>query len=79
MPIVAVTPHERTVRQLSMSWGVETLLSEHAGNTDDGIWHAVQGAVEAGFASPGDVVVVIAGSPYEKATVADTLRLVRIR
>jgi len=34
--------------------------------------------VEAGFASPGDVVVVIAGSPYEKDPVADTLRLVRI-
>ena len=53
MPIVAVTPHERTLRQLSMSWGVETLLSEHAGNTDDGIWRAVRQAVEAGFASPG--------------------------
>jgi pyruvate kinase len=79
MPIVAVTPHERTVRQLSMSWGVETLLSEHSGNTDDGIWSAVEKAVEAGFASPGDVVVVIAGSPYEKDPVADTLRLVRIR
>jgi len=78
MPIVAVTPHERTVRQLSMSWGVETLLSEHAGNTDDGIWRAVRQVVEAGFASPGDVVVVIAGSPYEKDPVADTLRLVRI-
>ena len=35
-------------------------------------------AVEAGFATPGDVVVVI-GSPYEKEPVADTLRLVRIR
>ncbi len=79
MPIVAVTPHERTVRQLAMSWGVETLLSAHPGNTDDGIWHAVRQAVEAGFASPGDVVVVIAGSPYEKDPVADTLRLVRIK
>jgi pyruvate kinase len=54
------------------------LLSEHAGNTDDGIWRAVRQAVEAGFAVAGDVVVVIAGSPYEKEAVADTLRLVRI-
>jgi pyruvate kinase len=78
MPIVAVTPHERTLRQLSMSWGVETLLSERSGNTDDGIWSAVQKAVEAGFATQGDVVVVLAGSPYEKDPVADTLRLVRV-
>jgi pyruvate kinase len=79
MPIVAVTPNERTVRQLSMSWGVETLLSAQSGNTDQGTWHAVQEAVKAGFAAPGDVVVVIAGSPYEKEPVADTLRIVRIR
>jgi DNA-binding MurR/RpiR family transcriptional regulator len=39
----------------------------------------VQEAVKAGFAAPGDVVVVIAGSPYEKEPVADTLRIVRIR
>jgi pyruvate kinase len=79
MPIVAVTPRERTVRQLAMSWGVETLLSEHSGNTDEGIWSAVEKAVGAGFATTGDVVLVIAGSPYEKEPVADTLRLVRIR
>jgi pyruvate kinase len=78
MPIVAVTPHERTLRQLQMSWGVEALVSEQAGNTDDGIWNAVQEAVKAGYAAKGDVVVVIAGSPYEKDPVADTLRLVRI-
>lgn len=78
MPIVAVTPNERTVRQLSMSWGVDTLLSEQSGNSDAGIWRAVQEAVEAGFASPGDVVVVLAGSPYEHEPVADTLRIVRI-
>jgi pyruvate kinase len=62
-----------------MSWGVETLLSAQSGNTDQGTWHAVQEAVKAGFAAPGDVVVVIAGSPYEKEPVADTLRIVRIR
>jgi pyruvate kinase len=79
MPIVAVTPHERTVRQLSMSWGVETLVSQHSANNDDHIWLAVQQAADAGFASPGDVVVVLAGSSYEKDHVADTMRIVRIR
>jgi pyruvate kinase len=79
MPIVAVTPSERTLRQLSMSWGIETLRSEHSADTDEDIWRAVQEAVGAGFASPGDVVVIIAGSPYEQESVADTLRIVRIR
>src|SRR6202042_2334081 len=32
MPIVAVTPSERTFRQLSMSWGVQPLLAENSAN-----------------------------------------------
>jgi len=78
MPIVAVTPNERTFRQLSMSWGVETLLARQSASTDDDTWLAVLQVVAAGFAKPGDVVVVIAGSPYETNPVADTMRLVRI-
>jgi hypothetical protein len=35
--------------------------------------------VNAGFVSSGDVVAVIAGSPYEREPVADTLRIVRVR
>ena len=42
MPIVAVTPHERTLRQLSMSWGVETLLSGACGQHRR--WHLACGA-----------------------------------
>ena len=64
MPIVAVTPEPRTLRQLSMSWGVEPLLALQSASTDDDTWLAVRQVVAAGFAEPGDVVVVIAGSPY---------------
>ena len=78
MPIVAVTPREQTIRQLSMSWGVETLLTDRSADSDEDIWRAVQLVVAAGHASPGEVVVVLAGSPYESASVADTMRIVRI-
>jgi pyruvate kinase len=79
MPIVAVTPNERVARQLSMSWGVETLLSEGSADTDEDIWRAVQQALQAGYVTPGDIVVVLAGSPYEQNPVADTMRIVRVR
>jgi pyruvate kinase len=78
MPIIAVTPREQTLRQLSMSWGVETLLTDRSADSDEDIWRAVQLVVGAGHASPGEVVVVLAGSPYESASVADTMRIVRI-
>ncbi|HUZ20353.1 MAG TPA: pyruvate kinase [Acidimicrobiales bacterium] len=78
MPIVAATPSLRTVRQLSMSWGVDALLVRESTSTDDIVWFAVKRAVEEGYAKPGDVVVVLAGSPNEPEPVTDTLRIVRV-
>jgi pyruvate kinase len=79
MPIVAVTPSERTARQLALSWGVEALVVGESASTDDIVWFAVQAAVRAGHAASGDVVVVLAGSPIEDQPATDTLRLVRVR
>jgi pyruvate kinase len=78
MPLVAATPSMRTARQLTLSWGVETLTVEESTSTDDIVWFAVQAAVRAGYAAPGDVVVVLAGSPTDPEPATDTLRLVRI-
>lgn len=79
MPIVACTPSDRTARQLSLSWGVQTLIIGEASRTDEIVWFAVQAVVEAGHAVPGDVIVVLAGSPIEPEPATDTMRLVRIR
>jgi pyruvate kinase len=77
--IIAATPSEATARQLSLSWGVTALTVGESQSTDDIVWFAVQAVVRAGYASPGDVAVVLAGSPIEPAPATDTLRLVRIR
>ncbi|HET6811892.1 MAG TPA: pyruvate kinase [Acidimicrobiales bacterium] len=78
MPIIGATPSSRTARQLAISWGVVPLLVGEASRTDEIVWFAVQSAVRAGFAAPGDVVVVLAGSPTEAQPTTDTLRLVRV-
>jgi pyruvate kinase len=78
MPVVAATPLARTAHQLKLSWGVESLVVRESTNTDDIVWFAVKATVEAGYASSGDVVIVLAGSPTESAPVTDTLRLVRV-
>jgi pyruvate kinase len=79
MPIVAVTPSERTARQLTLSWGVEALVVRESRSTDDIVWFAVEAAVKGGYARSGEVVVVLAGSPIEAEPATDTMRLVRIR
>jgi pyruvate kinase len=78
-PILATTPLEATIRQLRMSWGVESLKVQESSSTDEIVWFSVKAAVEAGYAKAGDVVVVLAGSPTEPEPVTDTLRLVQVR
>jgi pyruvate kinase len=79
VPIIAATPSAETARQLSLSWGVTALTVGESRSTDDIVWFAVQAVVRAGYASSGDVAVVLAGSPTEPEPATDTLRLVRIR
>lgn len=79
VPIFAVSPLERTARQLAMSWGVTPLASEVHTSIDDIVWFAVKTAAEQGLVSPGDVVAVLAGNPSDEEPVTDSLRLVRVR
>ncbi|MCU1489907.1 MAG: pyk [Acidimicrobiaceae bacterium] len=78
MPIVAATPSLQTARQLSVSWGVDSLIVRESTSTDDIVWYAVSRTVEAGYARAGDVVIVLAGSPNEPDPVTDTIRIVRV-
>lgn len=79
VPIFAVSPLERTARQLAMSWGVTPMSSEVHTSTDEIVWFAVQAAVEQGLVKSGDVVAVLAGHPDDPEPVTDSLRLVRVR
>ena len=75
---MAATPYEYTARQLTTSWGVDTVLVPEAKTTDEAVNFGVQAVLEGGYARPGDVVVVLAGSLRDPEPVTDTLRLVRI-
>ncbi len=79
MPLVAATPSARTARQLTMSWGVDTLIVPESDSIDAIVDQAVEAATSAGYVEPGDIAVVLAGSPTEPEPATDTLRLVRIR
>lgn len=79
VPIFAVSPLERTARQLALSWGVTPLASAEYATTDETVWYAVETAVQQGLVKPGDVVAVLAGSPDDPEPVTDSLRLVRVR
>jgi pyruvate kinase len=64
VPIVGLTPYERTRRRMALYWGVES-----PGVLDRGVElsammaQADERTTQAGFTAPGDVVVIVAGTP----------------
>lgn len=78
MPLIAVTPSERTARQLSVAWGIDALLVDVHETTDDIVDYAIRAAVNSGAVRGGDLVAVLVGSPSDPVATTDTLRLVRV-
>ncbi|MCY4257415.1 MAG: pyruvate kinase [bacterium] len=65
---------ERTVQQLTLSWGVTPILASNLGSYENRVAEALSLAKDAGHLVPGDLVAVLAG--MTEAT--DVLRLVRV-
>jgi pyruvate kinase len=77
-PIIAMTPYERTARQLSMAWGIQPCVMSMHGTPDEIVWHAVEAASGLGLVRQGDLLGVLVGSPQEVEPTTDVLRLVRV-
>ncbi len=79
IPILAATPSVRTARQLTVAWGITSVLVEKQRTTDDMVRFSVEAAARLGLVHRDDVVAVLAGSPHDPDPATDVLRLVRIR
>ena len=76
MPIVAITPSEKTALQLRASWGVQEVYLSPATDIDELCDFAVTQLKLSGLAKPGDAVVVMAGSRSGGTAVTDTVRMI---
>ena len=78
MPILGYTANERTIRQLSLSWGTTPLRGASTDSLE--MMNAlVVAAREQGHIRSGDVVAVLAGAGAgSRAKATDLLRLVRV-
>ncbi|MDE0581129.1 MAG: pyruvate kinase [bacterium] len=72
--ILGFSTSERTVQQLTLSWGVTPMLALESGTYEARVSEALSLAKEEGHVVPGDVVAVVAGM----AEATDVLRLVRV-
>ncbi len=78
LPLIACTPIPQVANQLALSWGVQTVLVRSVRHTDD-MFRQVDGALlEAGAATSGDFVVIVAGVPANTPGSTNTLRVHQI-
>jgi pyruvate kinase len=75
LPLLAFTPEPSVRSQLALTWGTETFLVPRVETTDAMVRQVDQAMLSIGRYQPGDLVVIVAGSP--PATVGST-NLVRV-
>ncbi|WP_208028630.1 pyruvate kinase [Rhabdothermincola sediminis] len=76
--IIGFSTHERTVRQLTMSWGSVPYHLEGTERADHLVPAAIAEALRLGEVKPGDLVVLLFGTGELAGRATDTLRLLRI-
>jgi len=77
-PVVALSPNEGTIKQLSLSWGVVPLKVDRFVDTDDMIEKAKRITVEMGFAKRGEKIVLTAGLPIGVAGNTNIIKIALI-
>lgn len=81
--ILGITPNERTLRRMSIYWGVRPLKSLEVNTTEDICSGAIELALVKQYIETGDVVVLTAGIPSpsvkkEKSGISNMMRIATI-
>ena len=82
-PILGVTPNERTLRRMSIYWGVIPIKSRAFNTTDDICDGAIELAKVKQYAESGDIVVLTAGIPspnvkQERSAASNMMRIATV-
>ncbi len=75
VPILCLTPRLATARQLTVAWGIHTVVTEDATNMDEMVTRACAAAKQEGFAEPGDRLAITAGVPFGTPGATNLLRI----
>lgn len=78
MPILALTPNEKTARQVALAWGVEPVMIDAAADFESLAKTSVAVAEERLGAGADDRIVLLAGIPTGKTGGTNTMKIIRI-
>ena len=75
VPIIAMTNMRSTARQLVLSWGITCVMTEQLTRFKMAVVNAVRAAIQTGYATEQDQIVVTAGVPFNVAGTTNILRV----
>ena len=78
VPIIALTPFVEVQRRLALSWGVVSRLLRKVKTTDEMVEEVEASLLNDGSVRPGDVIVIISGSPMWVRGTTNLLKLHRV-
>ena len=78
MPIIAFSPDDRTMRQLTLSWGAVPLHAAGRVHSLELMDDLIIAARDSGHVQSGDLVAVLAGAGNRTMKATDVLRLTRV-
>ena len=76
--IVGLTAHKKTARRLTLSWGVQSIVTSDPSSFLDMLAEIQIVAKEKAGLNPGDVVMISAGIPFGRPGTTDTLKIATI-
>ncbi|MGC8850900.1 MAG: pyruvate kinase [Candidatus Micrarchaeia archaeon] len=75
--IIAVTPSEKTARQLALCWGTQTLVVKEPRNADEAAQYASRALLENKLVAKNDLVIIAAGLPFGGPRNTNFIKIVR--
>jgi pyruvate kinase len=78
VPIIAFTPAEQTLRRLCLYWGVTPKIMKEVVNTDRMVAAVEERLLSDKEVSPGDILVIVAGTPITAKGGTNFLKLHRV-
>ncbi|KID12349.1 pyruvate kinase [Ponticoccus alexandrii] len=75
VPILALTSQRGTARKLSLSWGVQTVMTGELERFKQAVVNAARAARAEGYAGADDQIVVTAGVPFNTTGTTNILRV----
>lgn len=73
--IIAATPFDSVARQLTLHWGITSIIIPESSGTDQLLANAVQEALAHNLIETGDIVVITAGVPVGKVGTTNMIKV----